>query len=119
MVAETRKIFHDESICVAPTCIRVPVLRAHSEAINIQFKKKASVEEIYEVLRTKSKNVEILENPAENRWPMPLDASGKNPVLVGRIREDLSQANTFDMWVVGDQIRKGAALNAVQIAELL
>lgn len=119
MVAETRKIFHDESICVAPTCIRVPVLRAHSEAINVQLKKQASVEQIYEVLRTKAQNVEILEDASANRWPMPLDASGKDPVLVGRIREDLSQKNTFDLWVVGDQIRKGAALNAVEIAELL
>lgn len=119
MVAETRKIFHDDTIRVAPTCVRVPVLRAHSEAVNVQLKKKATVEEIYEVLRTKAKNVEILEAPADNRWPMPIDASGKNPVLVGRIREDQSQENTFDLWVVGDQIRKGAALNAIQIAELL
>jgi len=118
MVVETRKIFHDDAIRVAPTCVRVPVLRAHSEAINVQFKKKTSVEEIYAVL-SKAPNVVILEDPANNRWPMPIDVSGKDPVFVGRIREDLSQENTFDIWVVGDQIRKGAALNAIQIAELL
>lgn len=118
MVAETRKIFGDESIRVAPTCVRVPVLRAHSEAINIQFKKKTSVEEIYAVL-AKAPGVVILEDPANNHWPMPVDVSGKDPVFVGRIRQDLSQENTFDIWVVGDQIRKGAALNAIQIAEML
>ena len=118
MVAETRKIFGDETIRVAPTCVRVPILRAHSEAINIQFKKKTSVEEIYAIL-AKAPGVVILEDPANNRWPMPIDVSGKDPVFVGRVREDLSQENTFDIWVVGDQIRKGAALNAIQIAELL
>ena len=100
------------------TCVRVPVLRAHSEALNIRFSKKTSVQEIYEVLRS-APGVQILEEPSKNRWPMPIDASGKDPVLVGRIRKDQSQDNTFDLWVVGDQIRKGAALNAVQIAELL
>ena len=118
MVAETRKIFGDETIRVAPTCVRVPILRAHSEAINIQFKKKTSVEEIYAIL-AKAPGVVILEDPANNHWPMPVDVSGKDPVFVGRIRQDLSQENTFDIWVVGDQIRKGAALNAIQIAEML
>ncbi len=118
MVAETRKMFHDDSIRIAPTCVRVPVLRAHSEAINVQLKQKASVEEIYETLKV-APNVVIQEDAANNVWPMPAEVAGKDPVFVGRIREDLSQDNTFDMWVVGDQIRKGAALNAVQIAELL
>ncbi len=118
MVAETRKMFHDDSIRIAPTCVRVPVLRAHSEAINVQLKQKASVEEIYETLKA-APNVVIQEDAANNVWPMPAEVAGKDPVFVGRIREDLSQDNTFDMWVVGDQIRKGAALNAVQIAELL
>ena len=118
MVAETHKIFSDNSLRVNATCVRVPVLRAHSEALNIRFSKKTSVQEIYEVLRS-APGVQILEEPSKNRWPMPIDASGKDPVLVGRIRKDQSQDNTFDLWVVGDQIRKGAALNAVQIAELL
>lgn len=118
MVAETHKIFGDDEIRVAPTCVRVPLLRAHSEAINIQFKKKTSVEEIYAVL-AKAPGLLVFEDPANNRWPMPIDVNGKDPVFVGRVREDLSQENTFDIWVVGDQIRKGAALNAVQIAEML
>jgi aspartate-semialdehyde dehydrogenase len=96
----------------------VPVLRAHSEAINIQFRRDVSPEQAYEVL-AKAPGCQVLEDRARNRWPMPLDASGKYPVLVGRIRRDQSQPNTLDMWVVGDQLLKGAALNAVQIAEIL
>ena len=118
MSQETRKIFHDESFRVTATCVRVPVLRAHSEALNIEFEGTPTVEEIYAVLRG-AEGVEVLEDRSNNRWPMPLDASGKDPVLVGRVRKDLTQPNTFDLWVVGDQIRKGAALNAVQIAEKL
>lgn len=118
MVAETQKIFGDNNLRINATCVRVPVLRAHSEALNIRLSKKASVADIYDVLRT-APGVEILEEPGKNRWAMPIDASGKDPVLVGRVRIDQSQENTFDMWVVGDQIRKGAALNAVQIAELV
>jgi len=118
MIAETHKIFGDDNLRVNASCVRVPVLRAHSEALNIRLSKKTNVAEIYEVLRN-APGVEILEEPSKNRWPMPIDASGKDPVLVGRVRVDQSQDNAFDMWVVGDQIRKGAALNAVQIAELL
>jgi len=118
MVAETHKIFGDDNLRVNATCVRVPVLRAHSEALNIRLSKKANVAEIYGVLR-KAPGVEVLEEPSKNRWPMPIDASGKDPVFVGRVRIDQSQDNTFDIWVVGDQIRKGAALNAIQIAELL
>ncbi len=118
MVKETRKIFHDDSIRVHATCVRVPVLRAHSEAVNVEFERDPSLEEAYALLR-QAPGVEILEDRANNRWPMPLDASGKDPALVGRLRKDISQPNTLDFWVVGDQIRKGAALNAVQIAEKL
>jgi aspartate-semialdehyde dehydrogenase len=118
MVAETHKIFGDSNLRVNATCVRVPILRAHSEALNIRLSKKTNVAEIYNILR-EAPGVEILEEPAKNRWPMPIDASGHDPVLVGRVRVDQSQDNTFDMWVVGDQIRKGAALNAIQIAELL
>ncbi len=118
MVKETEKILNDSEIRITATCVRVPVLRAHSEALNIEFEKPTSVEEIYEVLKS-AKGVEVLEDRAANRWPMPIDASGKDPAYVGRVRKDLSQGNTFDLWVVGDQIRKGAALNAIQIAEEL
>jgi aspartate-semialdehyde dehydrogenase len=118
MVKETHKIFHDASIRVNATCVRVPVLRAHSEALNVEFFEEPSIEEAYAILR-KAPGVEVMEERGKNRWPMPMDASGKDPVLVGRLRKDLSQPNTLDMWVVGDQIRKGAALNAVQIAEKL
>ena len=118
MVNETRKIFEDNEIKINATCVRVPVLRAHSEALNIEFNKDVSPQEAYNVLKNAS-GVEILEDRDKNRWPMPLDASGKDPVYVGRVRKDISQDNTLDIWIVGDQIRKGAALNAVQIAELL
>ena len=116
MVKETRKIFDEPDFLVNAVCVRVPVLRAHSEALNIEFERHVSVDEAYDVLKT-APGVEILEDRENNRWPMPMDASGKDPAYVGRIREDISQANTLDLWVVGDQIRKGAALNAVQIAE--
>jgi aspartate-semialdehyde dehydrogenase len=118
MIQETKKIFHEPDFCVTATCVRVPILRAHSEALNIEFEQETSVEEIYEILHS-AKGVKVLEDRANNRWPMPIDASGKDPVLVGRVRKDLSKKNCFDIWVVGDQIRKGAALNAIQIAELL
>ena len=118
MVAESAKIFGDPNFKVNATCVRVPVLRAHSEALNVEFKRPTSKEEIYSLLN-QSEGVKVFENWDENRWAMPIDVSGKDPVYVGRVREDQSQENTFDMWVVGDQIRKGAALNAIQIAELL
>jgi aspartate-semialdehyde dehydrogenase len=118
MVKETRKIFHDPDIRVTATCVRVPVLRAHSEALNIEFEQEPDIEEVYRILRA-APGVEVMEDRSKNRWPMPLDASGRDPVLVGRVRKDLTQPKTLDIWVVGDQIRKGAALNAVQIAEKL
>ncbi|MDB5106501.1 MAG: asd [Fibrobacteres bacterium] len=118
MVKETRKIFHDDAIRVTATCVRVPVLRAHSEALNVEFEEEPDIEEVYALLRA-MEGVEVMEDRANNRWPMPLDASGRDPVLVGRVRKDSSQPKTLDIWVVGDQIRKGAALNAVQIAEKL
>lgn len=118
MRKETHKIFHSPDIRITATCVRVPVLRAHSEALNIELERDASVEEIYSLLRN-APGVTVLEDREKNRWPMPLDASGKDDVFVGRVRKDLSQPKTIEMWVVGDQIRKGAALNAVQIAEML
>jgi len=102
---------------VTATCVRVPVLRAHAEAINVTFKRETSAEEIYGIL-SQAPGVKIHEDRAANTWPMPVTASGIDEVLVGRIRRDVSAPRTFDLWVVGDQLLKGAALNAVQIAEL-
>ncbi|HAW49530.1 TPA: aspartate-semialdehyde dehydrogenase [bacterium] len=116
MVFETRKIFHEENFNITATCVRVPVLRAHSEAINIELEEEASVDEIYEVLK-EAPGVKILEDRPNNRWPMPIDASCEDEVFVGRIRKDPTQRNSFWLWIVGDQLLKGAALNAVQIAE--
>ncbi|HUJ75890.1 MAG TPA: aspartate-semialdehyde dehydrogenase [bacterium] len=118
MVRETHKIMGDNSLRITATCVRVPVLRAHSEALNIEFARDVSPEEAYAVLR-KAPGVEVHEDRAHNRWATPVDASGRDPVLVGRLRRDLSQPNTLDLWLVSDQLLKGAALNAVQIAELL
>ena len=120
MLHETRKIFGDASIRVTATCVRVPVLRAHSEAINIEFTEPVTEDEVREILAA-APGVRVVDDRAKNYFPMPLDASGKDDVLVGRIRSDISQpgGNGIDMFVAGDQIRKGAALNAVQIAELL
>jgi aspartate-semialdehyde dehydrogenase len=118
MVKETRRIFHDDALRISATCVRVPVLRAHSEAVNVEFETDPDVQECYDIL-SRTEGVQVLEDRANNRWPMPLDASGKDPVLVGRLRKDISQPNTLDLWMVGDQIRKGAALNAIQIAEKL
>jgi aspartate-semialdehyde dehydrogenase len=118
MMQETRKIFHESGLRITATCVRVPVLRAHSEAINVEFETEPDVAEAYKILQD-TDGVQVLEDREKNRWPMPLDATGKDPVLVGRLRIDASQSNTLDFWAVGDQIRKGAALNAVQIAEVL
>ena len=118
MVLETQKIMGDDSIRVTATAIRVPVFRAHSEAINIETEKKLTAGEAREVLSA-APGVEVVDDPAQNRYPMPLDATGRHDVLVGRIREDPSIENGIDLWISGDQLLKGAALNAVQIAELL
>ena len=117
MLEETRKILSDNAIWVNATCVRVPVLRAHSEALNVTFENPVSVEEAYAILK-QAPGITILEDRAQNRFPMPIDASGQDAVFCGRIRKDLSLPNTLDLWVVGDQLLKGAALNAVQIAEL-
>jgi aspartate-semialdehyde dehydrogenase len=118
MVNETRKIFGDQSIRITATCIRVPVLRAHSEAINLEFAHPFSVDKAREIL-SKADGVQLVEDFSKNYFPMPIEASGKDDVLVGRIRQDISHPNGLELWLCGDQIRKGAALNAVQIAELL
>jgi aspartate-semialdehyde dehydrogenase len=118
MVNETRKIFGDQDLRITATCVRVPVLRAHSEALNLEFDRPFDVSKARELIAT-APGVELVENWQKNYFPMPIDASGKDAVLVGRIRQDISHENSLDLWLCGDQIRKGAALNAVQIAELL
>lgn len=118
MVNETRKIFGTEEIKISATCIRVPVLRAHSEAINLEFAEPFSAIEARDILK-QAKGVKLVEDWQANYFPMPAEASGKDEVLVGRIRQDISHPCGLEMWLSGDQIRKGAALNAVQIAELL
>ena len=118
MVYETRKILEDDTIKITATCVRVPVLRAHSEALNVEFHTPLSSKQAYEILK-KAPGLTLYEERENNRFPMPLDAVGQDPIFCGRIREDLSQDNTLELWVVGDQLLKGAALNAVQIAELL
>ena len=118
MLHETRKIMGLPDLRLSATCVRVPVLRAHSEAVNIEFSEPFPVAEARELLQA-APGVEVLENFETNRFPMPTDVTGRDPVAVGRIRQDLSDPNALELWLCGDQIRKGAALNAVQIAELL
>lgn len=117
MYNETRKIMHSD-IEVSATCVRVPVMRAHSEAIWVETEHPISVEEAREAFE-KAEGVVVIDNPANKEYPMPIDLSGKDPVYVGRIRKDLTNDRGLSFWSVSDQIRKGAALNAVQIAEYL
>lgn len=118
MVNETRKIFNVPELRVSATCVRVPVLRAHSETVNLEFSQPFSVEQAREILAT-TEGVKLVEDWQANYFPMPIDATSKDEVLVGRIRQDISHPCGLELWLCGDQIRKGAALNAVQIAELL
>jgi aspartate-semialdehyde dehydrogenase len=115
---ETRRIMGVPELRLTATCVRVPVLRAHSEAVNIEFHEPFPVEEARELL-SRAPGVELLEDFGTNRFPMPTDVTGRDPVAVGRIRQDLSEPHALELWLCGDQIRKGAALNAIQIAELL
>jgi aspartate-semialdehyde dehydrogenase len=118
MVNETRKIFGDPNIAITATCVRVPVLRAHSEAVNLEFEQPFEVKQARELIAA-APGVKLVEDWQSNYFPMPIDATGKDPVLVGRIRRDISCDRGLELWLCGDQIRKGAALNAIQIAELL
>ena len=120
VIKETRKIFEDERIAIGVTCVRVPVLRAHSEAITFECEKPISEYEVRAIL-SKAPGVRIVDDRARNYFPMPVDASGQDDVLVGRIRKDLSDptGHSISMFVAADQLLKGAALNAIQIAELL
>lgn len=117
MIKETRKIFGVPDLAISATCVRVPVFRAHSESINVEFEKPITVAEAREALANWP-GIEVLDDPANSKYPMPLFAEGKDPTYVGRIRQDSCNPNTLDLWVVADNIRKGAALNAVQIAEM-
>ena len=118
MINETQKIFNEPNLRITATCVRVPILRAHSESINLEFDEPFSVEEAREIL-LKTPGVQLLEDWQKNYFPMPINASHDENVLVGRIRQDFSHPCCLELWICGDQILKGAALNAVQIAELL
>lgn len=118
LVNETRKIMEDDSIQITATCVRVPVYIGHSEAINIETERKLTAKEAREIL-FQAPGVKVIDNPKASRYPIPLDAAGKDETFVGRIREDESIPNGLNLWVVSDNLRKGAALNTIQIAELL
>jgi len=118
MVNETRKILGDDTIRVTATTVRVPVFYGHSEAVNLETERKLGPEEAREIL-AQAPGVKVVDNPAKFEYPMPLDAAGQDLTLVGRIREDFSIKNGLNLWVVADNLRKGAATNAVQIAEIL
>ncbi len=118
MVNETRKILGDDSIRVTATCVRIPALGGHSEAVNVEFAREYDLAEVRTLLAA-TPGVELVDNPARNEYPTPLLSHGRDAVLVGRLRRDESQPNTLNMWIVADNLRKGAATNAVQIAEYL
>ncbi|MBQ3834327.1 MAG: aspartate-semialdehyde dehydrogenase, partial [Elusimicrobia bacterium] len=118
MTNETMKIMGDRGIKVSATCVRVPVLRAHSESVWIETEKEITPQKARELLST-AKGVEVIDNPAENKYPMPLFAQNQQKTFVGRIRKDISCDNGLTFWVVSDNLLKGAALNAVEIAEML
>ena len=118
MVNETKKIMNDPSIAVTATTVRVPVFYAHSESINIETEKKITAAQVRDLL-SRAPGVKVIDDPSQRRYPLAIDAAGKDDTYVGRIREDESIANGINMWVVSDNLRKGAALNAVQIAEIL
>lgn len=118
MFNETKKIMHSDDIAVSSMCVRVPVLRAHSEAIWVETENPISIEDARKAFE-QAPGLVVMDNPAEKEYPMPLDIAGKDPVYVGRLRKDLCNERGLTFWVVGDQIKKGAALNAVQIAQYL
>ena len=118
MVNETKKILEDESIAVTATTVRVPVFYGHSEAVNVEFEKDLTPDQARKLLK-KAPGVKVIDDPAKKLYPLAIDAAGRDETFVGRIRRDESVAHGLNMWVVADNIRKGAALNAVQIAEVL
>ena len=118
IVNETKKILKDDNIKVTATAVRVPVFYGHSEVVNIEFNKEVNLKDVYKIL-SDSEGIIVLDNPEKSEYPTPVFASGKDDVFVGRIRRDNTVQNGLNMWIVADNLRKGAALNAVQIAELL
>ena len=118
MVDETKKIMEDDALRITATTVRVPVYRSHAESVNVEFEGEISVEEARNALE-KFPGVIVRDNPDEMIYPQPLETSGKDAVEVGRIRKDFSIDHGLNLWVCGDQIRKGAALNALQIAEYM
>jgi aspartate-semialdehyde dehydrogenase len=119
-VNESRKIMHHPTLMISATCVRVPVYRAHSESVNIEFERPITPAEARQIL-SKAPGVKVVDDPANKKYPMPIDATGEYDCLVGRIRQDVSRddGRGIELFVSGDQLLKGAALNAVQIAELL
>ncbi|MCZ2458184.1 MAG: aspartate-semialdehyde dehydrogenase [Chitinophagales bacterium] len=118
MVNETRKIMRDDSIRVTATTVRIPVVGGHSESVNVEFENDFDIEEVKDLL-SKAPGVVVVDDPSNQLYPMPMDAHEKDEVFVGRLRRDESQPNTLNMWIVSDNLRKGAATNAIQIAEYL
>ncbi len=118
MMAETRKILGEPELAISATCVRVPVIRGHSESVNVQTRAELSPERCRELL-SEAPGVAVIDAPADGLYPLAIDAAGRDEVFVGRIRRDPSAPRTLNLWVVGDNLRKGAALNAVQLAELL
>ncbi|CAN5899466.1 aspartate-semialdehyde dehydrogenase [soil metagenome] len=118
MVRETKKIMGDDSIQVTATAVRIPVIGGHSESVNVEFERDYDLEEVYRLLE-QTPGVKVVDDVANLKYPMPMDAHQKDEVLVGRLRRDDTQPNTLNMWIVADNLRKGAATNAVQIAEYL
>ncbi len=117
LTLETKKIL-DSNITVSATAVRVPVLRGHSESVNITFENEFNLQEIHKLLNS-TKGVVVLDDPSKNKYPMPINTKNKDEVYVGRIREDFSNEKSLNMWIVADNLRKGAATNAIQIAEYL
>ena len=118
MVNETKKILGDDSIQVTATCVRIPTIGGHSEAVNIEFEQDYDLAELKDLLE-KTSGVAVIDNPQNNEYPMPLHSHDKDEVFVGRIRRDETQSNTVNMWIVSDNLRKGAATNTIQIAEYM
>ena len=118
MINETKKILNNYELKLSATCVRVPILRAHSESVNIEFFQRVDLSEAISKLKV-AKGIDVIEDYKINRFPMPEDVKERDNIAVGRIRADLSNPNALELWLCGDQIRKGAALNAIQIAEIL
>jgi aspartate-semialdehyde dehydrogenase len=118
MINEARKILHNPNLKITATCVRVPVLNCHCESINLEFEQQFDIKDVYTTLEN-FENICVMDNPKENIYPIPTNISGKDNVFVGRIRRDFSVENGLNMWVVADNVRKGAATNAIQILEKL